>query len=170
MGIFKVGDLAGLELSWAGRKRRAKENPGVDYSVFADRLCEAGRYGQKTNAGWYRYEPGSRTATPDPLVSQMIDQWRKDRGYVSSTLSEEEIVERCIGALAAEGKRLLEEGIAQRMSDIDAVYVNGYGFPREQGGPMFYAERMGWDTLDAKLQHIARNTTLPKEFWLPDAK
>lgn len=167
MGIFKVGDLAGLELSWAGRKRRAQENPGVDYSVFADRLCEAGRYGQKTSAGWYHYARGARTGTADPVVHQMIAQWRTDRGYTAHSFTDAEIVERCVGALAAEGKRLLAEGIAQRMSDIDAVYVNGYGFPREQGGPMFYAETMGWDQLDAKLRDIASATTLAPDFWLP---
>lgn len=167
MGIFKVGDLAGLELSWAGRKRRAQENPGVDYSVFADRLCEAGRYGQKTRAGWYLYEEGSRQGKPDPHVHTMIDQWRADRGYAVRAFSDEEIIERCVGALAAEGKRLLEEGIAQRMSDIDAVYINGYGFPREQGGPMHYAQSMGWDTLERKLQDIAGATTLARTFWLP---
>jgi 3-hydroxyacyl-CoA dehydrogenase len=167
MGIFKVGDLAGLELSWAGRKRRAQENPGVDYSVFADRLCEAGRYGQKTRAGWYVYAEGSRQGQPDPQVQTMIAQWRADRGYTVRTFSDAEIIERCVGALAAEGKRLLEEGIAQRQSDIDAVYINGYGFPREQGGPMFYAQTMGWDVLDAKLEHIAQASTLDRSFWLP---
>lgn len=167
MGIFKVGDLAGLELSWAGRKRRAQQNPDVDYSVFADRLCEAGRFGQKTRAGWYLYEEGSRQAKPDPVVQQMIAQWRSDRGYAVRSFIDTEIVERCVGALAAEGQRLLKEGIAQRMSDIDAVYINGYGFPREQGGPMHYAQTMGWDTLERKLQDIAGATTLARSFWLP---
>ena len=170
MGIFKVGDLAGLELSWAGRKRRALESPGVDYSVFADRLCEAGRYGQKTRAGWYMYEQGSRTAKPDPKVQEMIAQWRKDRGYLPRTFTDQEIVERCVGALAAEGMRLLADGIAQRMSDVDAVYINGYGFPREQGGPMYYGESMGWDVLDEKLHRIADQSTLARHFWLPSEK
>ncbi|MCO5114768.1 MAG: enoyl-CoA hydratase/isomerase family protein [Burkholderiaceae bacterium] len=170
MGIFKVGDLAGLELSWAGRKRRALENPGVDYSVFADRLCEAGRFGQKTRAGWYMYEQGSRTAKPDPKVQEMIAQWRKDRGYLTRTFTDQEIVERCVGALAAEGKRLLTDRIAQRMSDVDAVYINGYGFPREQGGPMYYGESIGWDVLDEKLHRIAEQSTLGRHFWLPTEK
>lgn len=167
MGIFRVGDLAGLELSWAGRKRRAQENPGVDFSVFADRLCEAGRYGQKTGAGWYRYEEGTRIGLPDPVVGSMIDQWRKERGYSPRSFTDEEIVERCLGALAAEGKRLLDEGIAQRMSDIDAVYVNGYGFPRDRGGPMYYATELGLERLDAQLRIFSMDTTLPREFWLP---
>ena len=167
MGIFRVGDLAGLELSWAGRKRRAQENPGVDFSVFADRLCEAGRYGQKTGAGWYRYEEGARIGLPDPVVGSMIDQWRKERGYSPRSFTVEEIVERCLGALAAEGKRLLDEGIAQRMSDIDAVYVNGYGFPRERGGPMYYATELGLEHLDVQLRIFSMDTTLPREFWLP---
>ncbi|NUN60102.1 MAG: enoyl-CoA hydratase/isomerase family protein [Burkholderiaceae bacterium] len=167
MGIFRVGDLAGLELSWAGRKRRAQENPGVDFSVFTDRLCEAGRYGQKTGAGWYRYEEGARIGLPDPVVGSMIDQWRKERGYSPRSFTDEEIVERCLGALAAEGKRLLDEGIAQRMSDIDAVYVNGYGFPRERGGPLYYATELGLERLDAQLRIFSMDTTLPREFWLP---
>lgn len=167
MGIFRVGDLAGLELSWAGRKRRALENPGVDFSVFADRLCEAGRYGQKTGAGWYRYEEGARIGLPDPVVGSMIDKWRKERGYSPRSFTDEEIVERCLGALAAEGKRLLDEGIAQRMSDIDAVYVNGYGFPRERGGPMYYATELGLERLDAQLRTFSMDTTLPRKFWLP---
>ena len=166
MGIFKVGDLAGLELSWAGRKRRSQESPGVDYAVFADRLCEIGRFGQKTQAGWYRYEEGARHAIADPVVEEMIDEWRADRRYATRAFSDEEIVERCLGALAAEGRRLLREGIAQRMSDIDTVYVNGYGFPREQGGPMFYAESLGWDRLNAQLGRFASDTTLARQFWL----
>lgn len=166
MGIFKVGDLAGLELSWAGRKRRALENPGVDYAVFADRLCEQGRYGQKTGAGWYRYEPGSRTPEPDPLVQTMIEQWRSDRAYRAGAISDEEIVERCLAALAAEGQRLLQEGMARRESDIDAVYVNGYGFPRAQGGPMFYAAQQGWPRLQTRLREFAANSSLPPQFWL----
>ena len=170
MGIFKVGDLAGLELSWAGRKRRAKENPSVDYSVFADRLCEAGRYGQKTRAGWYLYEEGSRSAKPDPVVQQMMAQWRTDRGYTPRNFTDTEIVERCVGALAAEGRRLLQEGIAQRESDIDAVYINGYGFPREQGGPMFWAGQIGWEMLEEKLGSIAQSSTLPRTFWLSAAQ
>lgn len=169
MGIFRVGDLAGLELSWAGRKRRSQENPGVDYAVFADRLCEVGRYGQKTAAGWYRYEVVARTGAPDPAVADMIAQWRRDRGYTPRSFTDEEIVERCVGALVAEGKRLLAEGIAQRMSDIDAVYINGYGFPREQGGPMHYGETVGWDRLEQRLQAIAASSTLAKDFWLPQA-
>lgn len=168
MGIFKVGDLAGLELSWAGRKRRALEHPDVDFSVFADRLCEAGRFGQKTGAGWYRYESGARTPLLDSHVNTLIEDWRKERGYPAGSFSDEEIVERCLGALAAEGQRLLQEGIAQREGDIDAVYVNGYGFPRELGGPMFWATQLGWPTLQHKLKKIAAHTTLASGFWLTD--
>ncbi len=168
MGIFKVGDLAGLELSWAGRKRRAQENPDVDYAVFADRLCEIGRFGQKTQAGWYRYEEGARHAITDPIVENMIELWRADRSYPTRAFSDEEIVGRCMCALAAEGKRLLHEGIAQCMGDIDVVYVNGYGFPREQGGPMFYAESLGWEQINEQLRRIASDTTIARQFWLPD--
>ncbi len=118
MGSFKVGDLACLELSWAGRKRRAQEHPGIDYSVFADRLCKVGRYGQKTGAGWYRYEAANpRIALHDPLVHKMITAWRKSRSYAVREISEEEILRHFVGALAQEGARLLSEGIAQRMSE-----------------------------------------------------
>ena len=155
MGPFRVGDLAGLDIGWAGRKRRAAEHPGQDFSACADRLCEAGRFGQKTGAGWYRYAPGSRAAIPDPEVTQLIEAWRAERGCTPRKVSDAEIVERCVWALANEGARILADGIAQRAGDIDTVYLNGYGFPRFRGGPMKAADEAGLPMVARALQRIA---------------
>ncbi|HKT74477.1 MAG TPA: 3-hydroxyacyl-CoA dehydrogenase NAD-binding domain-containing protein [Steroidobacteraceae bacterium] len=147
MGPFRVGDLAGLDIGWAIRKHRAKLNPAGAVPRIADRLCEAGRFGQKTGAGWYRYELGKREPIPDPTVNAMIAAFRADRGVASRPVGEEEIVQQCVGALVVEGSRILDEGIALRASDIDVVWVNGYGFPRHRGGPMHHAREMGAPTV-----------------------
>jgi 3-hydroxyacyl-CoA dehydrogenase len=143
MGPFRMGDLAGLDIALAGRRRRAAEHPEHDYTMVADALCEAGRFGQKTAAGWYRYEPGGRRALPDPEVAQIVADWRRNRGIQPRQVDAAEIVERCLLALINEGARVIEEGIAQRASDIDVVYVNGYGFPAHRGGPMYYGQQLG---------------------------
>ena len=143
MGPFRMSDLAGLDIGWALRKRRAAEFPNLDLSNVADVLCEAGRFGQKTGAGWYRYDAGSRNAIPDPEVSTIIEKYRAQKSIKPRTVSDEEIVQRCIYALVNEGARIVEEGIAQRSSDVDIVYLNGYGFPAYRGGPMFYADQTG---------------------------
>jgi len=155
MGIFRVGDLAGLDIGWAGRKRRAAAHPGTDFSIVADRLCEAGRFGQKTGAGWYRYEAGRRDPLPDPEVQRIIEHWRRERGHAARAVRDEEIVERCIYALVNEGARILADGIAQRASDIDVVYLDGYGFPRHRGGPMKYADEVGLFNVVRALRRIA---------------
>jgi len=167
MGIFRVGDLAGLDIGWAGRKRRAAENPSINYAVVADRICEAGRFGQKTGAGWYRYEAGQRKALPDPLVEQLITDWRTERGYTPRVIRDEEIVERCIYALVNEGARILADGIAQRASDIDVVYLNGYGFPRHRGGPMQYANEVGLPNVVRALRRIAAESPQDAAYWSP---
>ena len=143
MGPYRVGDLAGLDIGWATRKRKAAEAGLPHVPVIADKLCEAGRFGQKTGAGWYRYEPGVREPQVDPVVTQLIDEFRAARGITPRPVSDEEIVERCVYALVNEGARILEEGIAARASDIDLVYLNGYGFPAHRGGPMRYADEVG---------------------------
>ncbi len=143
MGPFRMGDLAGNDIGWAIRKRRYVEKPDVKYARIADTLCEQGRYGQKTGMGWYRYEAGKRDAIPDPVVDKMIEDYRKEKGITPRKIANEEIVERCIYALVNEAARLLEEGIAQRASDIDMVYLTGYGFPLHRGGPMLYADQVG---------------------------
>jgi len=143
MGPFAMYDMAGNDIGWEIRKRRAKERPDMVYSKFADRICEKGWFGQKAGRGWYRYEKGNRKPIPDPEVEKMLSDYRKEVGVTPRKISDEEIVERCIFALANEGARILEEGIALRASDIDMVYLTGYGFPPYRGGPMFYADQVG---------------------------
>ena len=167
MGPFRVGDLAGLDIGWALRKRRAAEFPGKDFSNVADALCEDGRFGQKTNAGWYRYEPGSRNPIPDPKVTAIIEQYRRQRGIAPREVSPAEIVERCIYALVNEGAGILADGIAQRASDIDLVYLNGYGFPAYRGGPMFFADQTGLNEIARALTRIAHEAGSDPDAWTP---
>ncbi|HKX37250.1 MAG TPA: 3-hydroxyacyl-CoA dehydrogenase NAD-binding domain-containing protein [Burkholderiales bacterium] len=143
MGPFTMYDMAGNDIGWEIRKRRARERPDMVYSRFADRVCEKGWFGQKTGRGWYRYEKGSRMPIPDEEVARMLSDYRREIGVTPRKISDEEIVERCIFALANEGARILEEGIALRASDIDMVYLTGYGFPPYRGGPMFHADEVG---------------------------
>jgi 3-hydroxyacyl-CoA dehydrogenase len=155
MGPFRMGDLAGLDIGWATRKRKATE-AGVPFNpVVADKLCEAGRFGQKTGAGWYRYEAGKRDPIPDPLTEQLIADYRAANGITARKVSDEEVVERCIYALVNEGARILQEGIAARASDIDLVYLNGYGFPAHRGGPMLYADIVGLPNVVRALRRFA---------------
>jgi 3-hydroxyacyl-CoA dehydrogenase len=167
MGPFRVGDLAGLDIGWALRKRRAAEFPDRDFSNVSDDLCEAGRFGQKTGAGWYRYESGSRNPIPDPKVTAMIEQYRRQKGITAREVSSQEIVERCIFALINEGARILEDGIAQRSSDIDLVYLNGYGFPAYRGGPMFFADQTGLNDIARALKRIAAQPGSDSGVWTP---
>ncbi len=143
MGPFAMYDMAGNDIGWEIRKRRAKERPGMAYSKVADRICEKGWFGQKAGRGWYRYEPGGRKPIPDSEVERMIADYRKEIGVTARAIPDEEIVERCVYALVNEGAQILEEGIALRASDIDMVYLTGYGFPPYRGGPMFYASTVG---------------------------
>jgi 3-hydroxyacyl-CoA dehydrogenase len=167
MGLFRVGDLAGLDIGWAARKRRSLEHPDQDFSSVADRICEAGRYGQKTGAGWYRYEPGRRDPLTDPVVDQIIEQWRREKGYQARKIGDDEIVERCIYSLINEGARILEDRIAQRASDIDIVYLNGYGFPRYRGGPMRYADEVGLPNVVRALRRFAAESPADPAAWEP---
>jgi 3-hydroxyacyl-CoA dehydrogenase len=167
MGPFRVGDLAGLDIGWALRKRRSAEFPDQDFTTVADELCEAGRFGQKTGAGWYRYETGSRTPIPDPKVTAIIEQYRRQKGITPREVGSQEIVERCIYALVNEGARILEDGIAQRSSDIDLVYLNGYGFPAYRGGPMFYADQTGLHEVAHALTRIAALPGVDAAVWAP---
>ena len=140
MGPFAVFDMAGLEIAWARRKRQAAtRDPSARYVVIADRLCEAGRFGQKTGLGWYAYPEGKRTV--DPTVTEMIDVARAEKGIVPKPFTADEIVSRLLKAMVVEGDALLSRGIAARASDIDLVMINGYGFPASKGGPMFAAGR-----------------------------
>lgn len=143
MGPLATGDLAGLDVGWRIRKEyRHLQEQGVRQPLAEDRLCELGRYGQKTGAGWYKYD-ANRRAIPDPEVAQMVRQWASEAGISQHGISPAEILERCIYALVNEGARILEEGYALRAVDIDIIYINGYGFPAHRGGPMWYAETVG---------------------------
>jgi 3-hydroxyacyl-CoA dehydrogenase len=155
MGPFRMGDLAGLDIGWATRKRRAAEAGVQMKPIIADKLCEAGRFGQKTGAGWYRYEAGKRDPIPDPVTEQLINEYRVANGIAPRKVSDEEVVERCIYALVNEGARILAEGIAARASDIDLVYLNGYGFPAHRGGPMLYADMVGLPNVVRSLRRFA---------------
>jgi len=143
MGPFRMGDLAGNDIGWYIRKRRYVESPEITYSKTADLLCEMGRFGQKTSAGWYDYKAGDRKAYPSKDVNDMIVKHSADIGVERRKISDQEIVERLVYSLVNEGARILEEGIAMRASDIDMVYLTGYGFPLFRGGPMFYADMVG---------------------------
>ncbi len=167
MGAFRVGDLAGNDIGWAIRKRRYVEKPHVRYSRIADRLCEQGRFGQKTGMGWYRYEAGRREAIPDPAVEKLIEDYRQEIGITPRQIGDQEIVERCVFALVNEGAHILEEGIALRASDIDLVYLNGYGFPPQRGGPLFYADTVGLDHVVKAMGRFALNQHADPGFWKP---
>ena len=167
MGIFKMGDLAGGDIGWAIRKRKYAENPGARRFAIADRLCEMGRYGQKTGSGYYRYEPGRRDALRDPVVDGVVEAYRKEAGITPRQVGDDEIVQRCIYALVNEGARILDEGIAQRASDIDMVYIMGYGFPPFRGGPMLYADTVGLLMVARAMRGFAANPHVDAAFWQP---
>jgi len=167
MGPFRMGDLAGNDIGWAIRKRRYAEHPEMRYSKTADLLCEMGRYGQKTGAGWYDYQPGKRDAIPSPVVVEMIEKHRAALGITPRKVSDDEIVHRLVYALVNEGARILEEGIASKASDIDMVYLTGYGFPLFRGGPMCYADQQGLYNVVTAMKRFARNPHDDAAFWQP---
>jgi 3-hydroxyacyl-CoA dehydrogenase len=143
MGPLAVGDLAGLDVGWRIRKEyRHLDKPGIRQPFAGDRLCELGRFGQKTGTGWYKYDE-KRQAILDPEVNELVKKWAAEVGIPQRKISREEIVDRCIYALVNEGARILEEGYALRATDIDIIYINGYGFPAHRGGPMWYADTVG---------------------------
>jgi 3-hydroxyacyl-CoA dehydrogenase len=167
MGPFRMGDLAGNDIGWAIRKRRYVEKPDLRYSKTADLLCELGRYGQKTGAGWYDYVPGKRDAIPSELVNDMLAKHRAELGITPRKISDDEIVHRLVYSLVNEGARIVEEGIALRASDIDMVYLTGYGFPLWRGGPMNYADTVGlWNVVQA-MKKFAQNPADDQAFWQP---
>jgi 3-hydroxyacyl-CoA dehydrogenase len=155
MGPFRMSDLAGLDIGWATRKRKALEAGLEMKPVVADKLCEVGRFGQKTGAGWYRYEDGNRNPIPDVVTEDLIAKYRLSKGITPRKISDAEVIERCIFALVNEGARILEESIAARASDIDLVYLNGYGFPLRLGGPMLYADTVGLTNIVRSLRRFA---------------
>jgi 3-hydroxyacyl-CoA dehydrogenase len=143
MGPLATGDLAGLDVGWRIRKEyRHLEKPGIRQPIAEDRLCEMGRFGQKTGAGWYKYDD-NRRGNPDPEVAALVSKWTTEAGIPQRQISAGEIVDRCIYALVNEAARILEEGYALRSVDIDIIYLNGYGYPAHRGGPMWYADTVG---------------------------
>ena len=164
MGPMAVGDLAGLDIGYRAREQLSDEEKGprINY-LLADRLVEAGRLGQKSGAGYYRYDPDTRARQEDPVVSDIIEATRAELGITARELTAEEIVDRLTLALANEGARILEEGIAQRASDIDVVYCHGYGFPRFRGGPMHAAEARGLHAVAERIAHFQQ--TLDPDNW-----
>jgi len=167
MGPFRMSDLAGNDVGWYIRKRRYVEKPELKASKVADRICELGRFGQKTGAGWYRYEAGKRDAIPDPEVEELIVHSSKELNVTRRTIADDEIVERCIFALVNEGAQILEEGIALRASDIDMVYLSGYGFPLFRGGPMLYADMVGLQNVARAMNRFAADLHGDPGFWKP---
>ncbi|MES1978265.1 MAG: 3-hydroxyacyl-CoA dehydrogenase NAD-binding domain-containing protein [Pseudomonadota bacterium] len=167
MGPFRMGDLAGNDIGWAIRKRRYVEKPDMKYSKTADLLCEKGRFGQKTGAGWYDYVAGKRDAIPNAEVVKMIEDHRKSLGITPRKISDEEIVQRLVYSLVNEAAHILEEGIASKASDIDMVYLMGYGFPIYRGGPMNYADEVGLFNVVQAMNRFAQNPLDDAKFWKP---
>jgi len=167
MGPFRMGDLAGNDIGWAIRKRRYLEKPGLRYSKTADLLCEMGRYGQKTGAGWYDYAPGKRDAIASPVVVEMIEKHRAELGIKARRITDEEIVQRLVYSLVNEAAKILEEGIASKASDIDMVYLTGYGFPLWRGGPLCWADQQGLFNGVQAMKRFAANPHDDAEFWQP---
>ena len=167
MGPFRMGDLAGNDVGWYIRKRRYVEKPEIRYSKTADLLCELGRFGQKTGAGWYDYVPGKRDAIPSKVVTDMLEKHRADLGITPRKISDDEIVHRLVYALVNEGAKIVDEGIAQRASDIDMVYLTGYGFPMHRGGPMNYADTVGLFNVTQAMKRFAANPHDDVAFWKP---
>jgi 3-hydroxyacyl-CoA dehydrogenase len=165
MGPFRMSDLAGNDIGWYIRKRRYVEKPEIAYSKAADLLCEMGRFGQKTSAGWYDYKEGDRKAYASEVVNNMIVQHSAEIGVARRKISDEEIVERLVFSLVNEGAMILEEGIALRASDIDMVYLTGYGFPLYRGGPMFYADTLGLTNVLGKIERLSKGRH--GEAWKP---
>lgn len=167
MGPFRMGDLAGNDIGWAIRKRRYTEQPDMKYSKTADLLCEKGRFGQKVGKGWYDYVEGKRDAIPNAEVVAMIEEHRKALGITPRKISDEEIVQRLVFSLVNEAAHILEEGIANKASDIDIVYIFGYGFPAHRGGPMNYADEVGLFNVVQAMNRFAQNPLDDAKFWQP---
>jgi len=167
MGPYRVADMAGNDISWAIRKRRAVERPDLRYSDIGNKLYESGRHGVKTGAGWYDYIPGRRDPQPSPFMDELIRKHRDEIGISPRKISQQEIVDRLVYALVNEGARILEEGIAARASDIDMTYILGYGFPAWKGGPMHYASEQGLRNVVNTMTAFSRNPHADSAFWEP---
>jgi 3-hydroxyacyl-CoA dehydrogenase len=167
MGPFRVGDLAGNDIGWAIRKRRYVEKPNVRYSKVGDAICELGRFGQKAGKGWYDYEVGKRDPVPSAEVLSAIEKVREAKGLTPRAISDEEIVGRLVLSMVNEAAHILEEGIANRASDCDMVYLTGYGFPVFRGGPMLYADMLGLPKVVETMRQFQQNPNDDAKFWEP---
>jgi 3-hydroxyacyl-CoA dehydrogenase len=167
MGPFRVGDLVGHDVSLAIRQRRRAERPGYLCSTLPDELCRLGRLGQKTGGGWYDYPEGPRRPASSAVVEELITSHRAKIEVSPRQIDDSEIVDRLVYALVNEGARILEEGIAARASDIDVVYLTGYGFPHARGGPMFHADQVGLDQVLRRVREFARNPHGDPASWRP---
>ncbi|HPG62545.1 MAG TPA: 3-hydroxyacyl-CoA dehydrogenase NAD-binding domain-containing protein [Casimicrobium sp.] len=167
MGPFRMGDLAGNDIGYAIRKRRYVEKPNLRYSKTADLLCEMGRFGQKVGKGWYDYLPGKRDAIPNAEVEAMVVKHRETLGITPRKISDDEIVHRLVLSLVNEAAHILEEGIANKASDIDIVYIYGYGFPPFRGGPMNYADQLGLFNVVQMMKKFQQNPADDAKFWEP---
>ncbi|MGH8750660.1 MAG: 3-hydroxyacyl-CoA dehydrogenase NAD-binding domain-containing protein [Burkholderiales bacterium] len=166
MGPFAVGDLAGLDIGWRARQARAHlRKPGVRDCNLLDKVCALGRFGQKTHAGWYRYEAGSRAPLPDPVIEELIIKHSREAGVERRSISSEEILERCLYAMINEAAKILAEGVAARPLDIDMVWLHGYGFPAYRGGPLFYADSVGLEKIYQDI--IKLRARFGPDFWTP---
>jgi 3-hydroxyacyl-CoA dehydrogenase len=168
VGPYGMQDIAGIDVGARIRQYLAsigKTRAEGPQSAIPDRLYEMGRYGQKTGAGWYKYDaPGSRNRTPDPLIERMADEEATKRGIMRRPIEDEEILARIMTALANEGARVLEDGFASRAGDIDVIYCYGFGYPRHRGGPMFYAETVGLATV---LSRVREYRARFGDYWEP---
>jgi 3-hydroxyacyl-CoA dehydrogenase len=165
MGPFQVADLAGGDIGWATRKRRAAtRDPRGRYVQISDRICERGWFGQKTGRGYYLYSAGSRVGTPDPEIEAVIDAERCRAGVTPRSFTDEEIIRRCMAAMINEGANVVQERIALRPLDVDVIFVHGYGFPRFRGGPMKYADSIGLASVLDDIRQLAKEDPL---FWRP---
>jgi 3-hydroxyacyl-CoA dehydrogenase len=165
MGPFQVSDLAGGDIGWATRKRKAAtRDPKARYVHIADRICERGWFGQKTGRGWYLYPQGARAGEQDPEVLAIVDEERRQAGITPRAFTHEEIMRRYMAAMVNEGANVVHEGIALRPLDVDVTFLHGYGFPRHRGGPMKYADTVGLPKILADIRAFAQEDPL---FWQP---
>jgi 3-hydroxyacyl-CoA dehydrogenase len=165
MGIFAVDDLGGIDLLYRVRQEyKHLDKPGVRKPVVHDRMYETGRYGQKTGAGWYKYDDKGK-ASPDPFTKELVEKTSAELGFTRRAISDEEIVERCIYVMINEGAKILAEGHASRAADIDVIYTTGYGFPAWRGGPMWYADAVGLKKIYMRICELEKQ--FGSDLWAP---